>query len=359
MLPITLKSKNHISFGDFIHEIKQGNRDVLKILRISEKNFETASFQELLSNTDDILSGVNKVQKDFANIYFDVFDSCLIKHHDNGDMKFVFYVNTKDYKAITPICTKLFTEFGNGIYDDERFIPFTNSQIVEQLALNQYWGVKDIVHYWSYDNLSLLLQYKVSPRHQFSLMITIHPQRKKDATLRSNGTVLNLLNFNINELFFSTEEIDQKQEVNNQGVKFIDYTFRLKEKQLSVFDRVTIRIFGDQKYFKPEIQTHVTFFSSCRINTESIINTVEKLIKIYGADDSGSSEIEFHERDLLEENRFWIGRKWNFNEKHGLWDISNKNETLAYSVSADYDEQDGFKIFILAFNQLTRLFERK
>src|SRR5690349_12482217 len=120
------KQKSEVSFENFISEIKKGKREFLNILKTPEMNFQTAPFQELLSNTDDILSGVNQVQKNFSNIYFDIFDSCLIKHHDNGDLKFVFYTTTQDFNAIMRISSILFTAFGQGIYDDQRFIPFTN-----------------------------------------------------------------------------------------------------------------------------------------------------------------------------------------------------------------------------------------
>jgi len=88
------------SFQQFLQNVKQGNRDFFTLLNTPESCFEEASFSELMSNADDVLSRVNRVQKNFRNIYFGVFDGCLIKHHDNGEVKWVFFTVTKDSKRI-------------------------------------------------------------------------------------------------------------------------------------------------------------------------------------------------------------------------------------------------------------------
>src|SRR5215212_3370911 len=116
MAPILFSIKDNVSFESFVSEIKNGRRDFLKILKTPEENFENASFEELLSNISDILSGVNKVQKNFSQLYFNIFNGCLIKHHDNGDIKFVFYTTTSDYNTILKISSILFKEFGQGVY---------------------------------------------------------------------------------------------------------------------------------------------------------------------------------------------------------------------------------------------------
>ena len=75
---------------DFLLQVKAGKRNFFEVLHTPEKHFEDASFEQLMSNTADVLAEVNKVQTNFRDKYFDQFDGCLVKHHDNGDVKWVF-----------------------------------------------------------------------------------------------------------------------------------------------------------------------------------------------------------------------------------------------------------------------------
>jgi len=77
-----------------------------------------------------------------------------------------------------------------------------------------------------------------------------------------------------------------------------------------------IRIFDEPKRFHPNIQTHVTMFSSKECPSLTKIQAVETLVKLYGEDDGGNTEVEFHEREIIDAMEFWTGRTWNFNESH-------------------------------------------
>jgi predicted CopG family antitoxin len=345
--------QSRTSFADFIHEIKDGKRDLLQILQVSEQNFKDALFEEILSNVSDVVSGVNRVRTNFSSIYFDFFNSCLIKHHDNGDIKYVFFCTTQDVQTILKMVSVLVLKLGKGICDYGRFMAFTEENVV-CLAEGRCSGDVDIVECWIYEDITLLLQYKTSPIQQFSLMITVHPLKQKDTVLRSNGTILNLLDIDLNQLFFSYNEIDIKEEVGGQGDKILNYTFELPQKQLNVFDRIIVRIFGEKRYFDKENQTQIILFCSKKISTAEIISVIDALTKIYGPDNTGSGEVALHERDILDERRYWIGRQWYLNENHGLWDSSDNNEKFAYWISASDDE--GFKVSVLGYNNLVKFF---
>jgi hypothetical protein len=356
MLNNSLNRKGDTSFRNFIAEIKGGVRNFLQVLNTSEHHFSEATFEQLLSNESDVLAGVNRVQKNFSQIYFELFDSCLIKHHDNGDVKFIFYTTTRQLEKIIHVSSILFEEFGNGIFDSSRFTPFTDHEKIKRLSQSVLFSGKDeIVHYWSHEDLSMVLQYKSFPLHEFSLMITINHPKGIDFSIRRRGTILDLLQLDINELFLS-EEVESRKKVEEGQIKFVDYLFQLKEKQFGILDSALIRIFDDKKYFRKNVQTHLTLFSSKDVSVDDIIAITEDLVKIYGTDNSCYDEIQMYERDILEEKRNWTGRNWNFNESHGLWNISNENEKLSYSVTVDYDKEEGFKLFIMAYNQLEDLF---
>jgi hypothetical protein len=194
---------NDISIIQFIQAIKDGERDFLKILNTKPSEFEVASFDLLMSNTDDILAGVNKVEMNFQNRYFDLFNNTLIKHHDNGDIKFVFYTETKDAAAIIKFTEAFFSLLGIGLYDNRNFFPFTNQQRIWEIASGgAISDHKDTVHSWWLDGIHFLLQYRIEPLRQFSLMVTKSLSKKKDNSIRRKGTIMKELHFDIRKILF-------------------------------------------------------------------------------------------------------------------------------------------------------------
>ena len=284
MLSSWINKNRGTQLKDFIAAIKKGERDFLETLKLNESDFHDASFDELLSNTDDVLVGVNRVQKNFNKKIFNIFNNTLIKHHDNGDIKFIFYTTTNDGNKVYDFATTLFNEFGQGIFDDRRFTPFTNKQKINNLSQGTYFHQSDeIVHSWFYENISFLLQYKISPLQQFSFMVTIGAPKQYDFTIRRKGTILDLLSFDIHTLL-NTEFLDLNEEIENDQIKFINYTYTLDEKEFNIFDTIMIRIFDSVRSFRKKVQTHVTFFSQIPIQSDAKIRVVEKLISVYGID---------------------------------------------------------------------------
>ena len=357
MLSRWFKKSSGVSLQEFILSIKNGKRDFFEILKLNEAGFNEASFDELLSNTDDVIAGVNRVQKNFNQTFFNIFNNCLIKHHDNGDIKFVFYTVTNEAKSIIEFASVLFNELGTGNFDDRRFTPFTNQQKIIEIFQGIYLQESDeLVHFWFHENISFLLQYRISPLRQFSLMITKGAPKEYDLSVRRKGTILDLLDFNIDQLL-SAEPTELKEEFDGDKIKFIDYTYHLDEKEFDVFDTMSIRIFDNVRSFRKNIQTHMTLFSSKKIEADKKIAVVENLFRIYGKDGSSSGELEFHERDILEAGTFWVGRTWRFNEQHGLWTTENKNEKMSNEVRIDdMEDEEGFKVSIFSYNELVDLF---
>jgi hypothetical protein len=104
------RKDNKVSVKEFLTAIKSGNRNFIDTLKLKETDFHDASFEELMSNTDDVIAGVNRVQKNFSKVYFNIFNNCLIKHHDDGDVKFLFYTVTKDATSIIRFSSELFDQ---------------------------------------------------------------------------------------------------------------------------------------------------------------------------------------------------------------------------------------------------------
>ena len=105
-----------VSLLEFITRIKNGERDFHKILGTQPGDFQDASFEQLMSNPDDILLKVNRVQMNFKKRYFGVFNNCLIKHHDDGNVKFTFYTTTDDTGKVSAIARTLTEQFGPGFF---------------------------------------------------------------------------------------------------------------------------------------------------------------------------------------------------------------------------------------------------
>jgi hypothetical protein len=170
------------------------------------------------------------------------------------------------------------------------------------------------------------------------------------------NNILQLLNLNLEELL-SKEEDYKKVEIINGKIKFIDYFYNLESPQLGVFDRAAIRIFGEEKYFNISNNTHVTLTSSYEPDIISMIAAIENVIRIYKEDNANLNGLEDYEIDLLEKRDYWPGRVWDFNYKHGLWNLKDPEEDFLYSVTVNYDSLDGgFSLVIFGFNKLVEQF---
>jgi hypothetical protein len=351
------RKDNKVSVKEFLTAIKSGNRNFIDTLKLKETDFHDASFEELMSNTDDVIAGVNRVQKNFSKVYFNIFNNCLIKHHDDGDVKFLFYTVTKDATSIIRFSSELFDQLGPGNFDDNQFTPFTNHQKIKEISSGIYFNDTDeVLHLWFYEDVTFMLQYRISPLQQFSLMVTINAPKIQDHSIRRKGTILDLLHFNIHHIL-STEPLRSTKEIVAQKIKFVDYLYSLDKQEFDAFDMITIRIFDSEQLFRTNIQTHVTLFSSTPINADTKIEIAEKMIKMFGKDNSGSAELEVHERDIIEAGTFWTGRTWRFNEQHGLIAKVGSDEKVSYEVRmSDFENAERFNISILAFNELVDLF---
>jgi hypothetical protein len=168
--------------------------------------------------------------------------------------------------------------------------------------------------------------------------------------------ILHLLDMNLEDLL-SQEEEYKKVEIINGEIRFIDYFYNLASPQLGVFDKASIRIFGDKKSFDVNNNTHITLTTSYERDLISMIAAIENVIRLYHEDNSDLHGLEDHEIELLEKRDYWPGRVWDFNQQHGLWKLNDPEEDFLYSVTLNYDSKDGgFSLVIFGFNKLVAQF---
>jgi hypothetical protein len=138
---------------------------------------------------------------------------------------------------------------------------------------------------------------------------------------------------------------------------FIDYLFVLPQRAMGVFDCVNIRKWDTSSNFDKGAYTAVTFYAAFGLTGDEKIAVMERLIQLYGPDDSGWGELEQHERDMLDGGKFYTGRRWTFNQQHGLVDPGNKSEQQSYEVDVyDFVDDKGFNVNIHGYNELISLF---
>lgn len=351
------KRKKAISLKEFLMELKNGERDFYKALRTGEGDFKDATFEQLMSNEHDVLARVNRVQMNFKTLYFELFDSCLIKHHDDGEIEFVFYTTTDNAGKVIEISEILFDELGHGFFDNTQFTPFTNHEKIRTLAKGRYEQAKDApMHIWHHDNFSFGLHYQISPLRQLSLGISIKAPQQVDNSVRRKGTILDLLHFDP-EAILSGEPVHQVEEKSGEQIKFVDYTFALQQNEFDIFNVVEFRIFDDKKSFRKFVQTHVTLYAIGPVDSSKKIEAINSLYKIYGNDAINSGELEFYEIDKLEKGSYWLGRTWRFDETHAPLNLDNKDEKMSYEVRVDnMEDEESFKITIFCYHDLVALF---
>lgn len=350
------RSKDN-SLKQLIDGIKNGERDFHKLLGMKPAEFNDASFGQLMANPDDVIHKVNRVQMNFKTVYFGIFDHCLIKHNDDGDVKFTFYTTTNAVAKILSVAKLLFDEFGDGIFESRQYSSFREEDKVHAIADGRYTMPGDEPgHHWLFEDISISLHYLTSPARQFTLDITINAPAQKDNSVRRKGTILDLLSFDPAAVL-AGKPVHERPEMRNDKVVFTDYTYHLKAKEFDLFNVVEFRIFGEKRKFNKFVRTQVTLYSIGETDPDKKIAAVESLLRIYGPDNHNSGELEFYERDKIEEGVYWLGRTWRFNEAHGLHDFENKDEKIAYEVRIDnMEDSEDFKISITGFDNLYALF---
>lgn len=352
-----LTSVPQLSLADFIAAVKNGQRDFFHILGLTPTAYREATFDQLMDNTDDVLAGVNRVLIWDGGQFFGTFPNSLVKYHENGDVKFIFYGVMTGASEVLTTAGVMFEGLGPGMRHEDNGVPFTNVPHLLALAQGTLTAERDsMLHSWSLGDTSWLLQYKTSPRQQFSLMVTINAARQTDFSIRRKGTVLELLQCDVPGVM-DTGAITREENRDGTELRFVDYAYPLPEKAGGIFDWLRIRKWDAQKRFDKNQYTMATFCATAPLTGDQKIRMMERLIQIYGSDDVGWGELEIHEREQLDAGTFYTGRRWSFNQQHGLLNRENENEQLSYEVDVDdMADEERFKIVVYGYNELVGLF---
>jgi len=186
-------------------------------------------------------------------------------------------------------------------------------------------------------------------------MVTLKAIKSKDTTIRRR-TVLEFIQSQI-EVATQKHPIKVQKETANGAIKFTDLTYYAEKPLLGAFDLIRCRVFRDVETFAPGIDCGVNLSSSVPIPREKKIAAIERLIGLYGPDNSGYEGLEAHEYDMIEAGEFWTGRNWQFNQTHALLDLEDKNQKMSYWLSIDdMEDYEGFKVSIIGYDNLVELF---
>ena len=176
------------SLTEFLTELKSGNENVLQILGLNESSFRTVSYEQLLENPADIAAGVTGVKTKHNTKAFGIFNDILLKEHDNGDLKHIFYTTTRDYDKINDIAETIYSVLGTGYFDAELPSSFKDKKKLVNLTKGISESIDDeIMNLWVIENITVLLQYKSQPMFEFSLFVTKTTEKKIDRTSRISG----------------------------------------------------------------------------------------------------------------------------------------------------------------------------
>jgi hypothetical protein len=183
----------------------------------------------------------------------------------------MFFAEVRQSAPVLAFYAVLKASLGGGIVKESRFSSFNQTAKVQSLAAGKFETEKDeIVHTWLNDNITITLNYKLSPLRQFLLLVGIKPEKQPDLQFRNKGTILNILQHDIREIVKQTE-IKAETTYADEQVKFVDYTFNLDPPELGIFEQMRIRIFDKNKRIDEQIQTHVTYYSKYEVDISAFV----------------------------------------------------------------------------------------
>lgn len=349
-------SNQPLPFPTFIDQVKSGTEDVIKALKLDENTFLTVPHKYILDNPSDVAIGVTKVKIKNGLSLFKIFDTTLIKYVDDGEIIYIIYTITTDYKSIEQFAATLFEKLGDGCYDSDKDYTFRDVRRIKDLATNSQEEDKSILNVWLTDKYSVVLQYVTNPRHQLALRITKTVPKQIDRTSRK-GTIHELLQIDLNNILLQEDEISMETSYLEDGsINCIDYKYHLKEKVMNAFDTITIRLFSHAKAFTLKTQTHLTFTISKDIPLKTKLQVCESIQKIYGSDWNGYSDLDIEEVDILEKNEYWSGRHWHLNEVHGLYCSGDTTENVYWVELTNSTDESGLTLHIGCYNKLLEYF---
>lgn len=347
------QNKSEINLEEFCNIISgEENQNILKVLNLPLSKFEKASQKDIDSNPTDKKNGVIEVYVKINLKAFGIFDNCVHKIYKNGDKQYFFYTTTNNPEVVKNTADVLYNCFGGGIYDDRINHSFYNIDKIMDIAEGFCSSLRDECHtMWSLkNNLTVHLNYHVNPLMQFVLLID-EKIKKQRVNISRNDSLLNYINFDLNTIITNSNII--KKEIEKNKVKYIDYINVLPSPFLSIFTKIKIRIFGNEKLFNEKIQTHLFFYTKNNIlNKEEIISVTNSLLSIYGTDNTDLGKLKEYELNNINEFGSWLGRRYDFNDEHKLYD--DQNNTSLYTVEVVYDEfmDEGLCLSIIGFNDM-------
>lgn len=345
-----------ISLEDLCNKLKlNSNINILKTLNLPLSKFTDVT-NKINDNPADRENGVIAAYIKRNLNLFDIFDYSIHKIYKNGNKQYFFYTETKDIQKITNVSEILYKNLGCGIYDNRVRYSFKDIEHIKDIANGFSTSEKeDCQTLWLVNKrFTVFLEYHTKPLQQFVLSIDEKRITKK-SNISRNDSLFNYINFDLNSIVKNS--VEHYREIQNNEIKYIDYLGILPNPFLDVFTRINIRIFGDKKEFNEEIQTNLFFYTQNNIlRLDDIKTTTQKIISIYGRDNTNSEELKDYEIQNINEFGSWLGRSYDFNTQHRLIDFDKKEEIFLYSVLLDYDEstEDGLCLSVIAFNNLVK-----
>jgi len=352
-------SDNPPDLREFINStLAYQNWNYRTALKLDKATVHTASYDMIMDNPEDVINGVNKVEVVLHKIYFGIFGSLVIKHSGENVVNLVFNDIVNDAQRVIALFDELVDLLGHGYYDDQRSFSFNDHEKVQALANGRLNAPHDVIgHAWTHGDFGFNLSYRTKVQGEFVFSVTHTPKKSLDLSPRSNGTLIDILCYSIEEIV-AMQEISAEPHNEEGKIKFIDYTFQLDPPELKIFDQVRVRIFNSEKRIDSG-QFHVIYFSRYEIDTANVISFCDRVLKLYGADSSGYLEVQPYEIDMIDAGISWTGRNWWMNKSHGLKDFGDDADVMSYWLYFVLSpDEDGFSLHIVGYDNMLEYHKR-
>lgn len=343
-----------VQLSDFLQSTEHEPWDYLSVLRIKPGQLHQATREQIMDNPGDVAIGVNQVEVVIGQFFFGMFRSLVIKHHDDGEVRLMFNGDITDGSKVTELFKTLNNQLKEGFHYEPKFASFHDTIKVKALASGRYDSAADeLLHFWPIGRFGFTLNYKIEPLRQLVFIVSRKPENLIDTKRRDKGTLMHLLKHVISEVFLAPET-KAEPFIENEELKFIDYSYKVNPPELGLFEWLVVRIFGAEKSMSNVKSLLVTYQTEHQVSLSSIIRLVDEVVKIYGADSSGYEELRPHEVDMIEEDNYWSGRSWFINQHHGLQDMSDSEQHTLYWITLTLDVGEGLRLSVLGFEEMER-----
>ncbi|MCV6630991.1 MAG: hypothetical protein OIF50_14155 [Flavobacteriaceae bacterium] len=321
-----------LSITSFMKSYIEQYHSPLESLGLEMENFRRMPFTKVQEHDYYDSLDLEEVLYKNDTKFFGIFDYMEIAYGEH-DTEYIFRKRNPDMEELKVFVQEVFDYLGPPRDRSDIFISFIDfDKVFHQLASHPQKDAPQIRDFWFLKDgdRTIVLNMSWEEDPVFEMEIPSYGP-EVDYSPRTNGTILDVLHFDIPEVLADAENLHPYY--SEQDDSTVIFGIYLTQRLFGFFNKLDIRQEGEGIDPAMQTSTKVRFFTRREYDISKILEFINMLVKIYGSDDNGKKW--GNEEDVDEYNHGFMGayRTWTLNQHHGLYNSNMPGDEKVYVVS--------------------------